>query len=43
MIVNQHDGHVWAENTESGPMFSFVLPFYQPDAVPVQERTPKTA
>jgi signal transduction histidine kinase len=26
MIVNQHDGAVWAENTASGPMFSFVLP-----------------
>jgi len=26
MIVNQHEGTVWAENTESGPMFSFVLP-----------------
>jgi len=27
MIVNQHDGAVWAENTAAGPMFSFVLPF----------------
>ncbi len=26
MIINQHDGHVWAENTDTGPMFSFVLP-----------------
>jgi signal transduction histidine kinase len=26
MIINQHDGHVWAENTETGPMFSFVVP-----------------
>jgi signal transduction histidine kinase len=26
MIVNQHDGAVWAENTSAGPMFSFVLP-----------------
>ena len=43
MIVNQHEGHVWAENTEAGPMFSVVLPFYQPDAVLVQERIPKTA
>jgi signal transduction histidine kinase len=43
MIVNQHDGHVWAENTESGPMFSVVLPAYRPDAVPVQGITPKTA
>jgi signal transduction histidine kinase len=28
LIVTQHAGHVWAENTEAGPMFSFVLPFY---------------
>jgi len=26
MIVNQHEGAVWAENTLVGPMFSFVLP-----------------
>jgi signal transduction histidine kinase len=26
MIINQHDGRVWAENTDAGPMFSFVLP-----------------
>jgi signal transduction histidine kinase len=26
MIVNSHDGRVWAENTENGPRFSFVLP-----------------
>jgi len=26
MIVTEHDGRVWVENTESGPMFSFVLP-----------------
>jgi signal transduction histidine kinase len=26
MIVNSHDGRVWAENTEDGPRFSFVLP-----------------
>jgi K+-sensing histidine kinase KdpD len=26
MIVTEHEGHVWAENTETGPMFSFVLP-----------------
>jgi signal transduction histidine kinase len=43
MIVNQHDGHVWAENTEFGPMFSVVLPFYQPDAILIQERISKTA
>ncbi len=26
MIISQHQGHVWAENTDQGPMFSFVLP-----------------
>ena len=26
MIIAQHDGRVWAENRESGPLFSFVLP-----------------
>ena len=26
MIALRHDGDIWAENTESGPMFSFVLP-----------------
>jgi signal transduction histidine kinase len=28
MIATQHNGAIWAENTESGPMFSFVLPLY---------------
>ena len=28
-IINQHDGRVWAENTEAGPRFSFVLPLHQ--------------
>ena len=26
MIVTQHEGMVWAENTDDGPAFSFVLP-----------------
>ena len=26
MIVTDHDGKVWAENTDAGPMTSFVLP-----------------
>jgi signal transduction histidine kinase len=43
MIVNQHGGHVWAENTEFGPMFSIVLPFCRPDAAHVEERIPRTA
>lgn len=43
MIVNQHDGHVWARNTEAGPMFSIVLPMYRPDVVRIEERIAKTA
>lgn len=31
MIVSQHEGQVWAENTATGPMFSFVLPFHTAD------------
>jgi len=27
MIIAQHDGHIWVENTASGPTFSFVLPW----------------
>jgi signal transduction histidine kinase len=26
MIVTQHDGRIWVNNSESGPVFSFVLP-----------------
>jgi signal transduction histidine kinase len=26
MIINEHDGQIWAENTAEGPMFSFVIP-----------------
>jgi signal transduction histidine kinase len=26
LIITQHEGRVWAENTDKGPMFSFVLP-----------------
>jgi signal transduction histidine kinase len=43
MIIHQHEGHVWAENTEFGPMFSAVLPFSQPNTVQVQEPIAKTA
>ena len=28
MIVNQHKGHIWAENSKNGGVFSFVLPFH---------------
>ena len=29
MIALRHDGDIWAENTDSGPMFSFVLPLHR--------------
>lgn len=29
MIMTQHDGRVWAENRESGPVISFVLPIHR--------------
>jgi signal transduction histidine kinase len=28
MIATQHEGIIWAENTESGPMFAVLLPFH---------------
>lgn len=38
MILLQHEGRVWAENTNVGPMFSFVLPLYQQEAAKVAEQ-----
>jgi signal transduction histidine kinase len=29
MIIAQHGGRVWAENTDSGPVFSIVLPIHR--------------
>jgi signal transduction histidine kinase len=29
MIITQHNGRVWAENTRSGPRFSFALPIHR--------------
>jgi signal transduction histidine kinase len=29
MIIAQHDGRVWAENQDSGPVISFVLPIHR--------------
>jgi len=43
MIVIQHEGRVWAENTESGPMFSFVLPVYRQEPSRPAEQLEKTA
>jgi signal transduction histidine kinase len=28
LILRQHNGFIWAENTEAGPLFAFVLPYY---------------
>jgi signal transduction histidine kinase len=28
-ILDQHRGRIWAENTDKGPMFSFVLPIHK--------------
>jgi signal transduction histidine kinase len=35
-IVSQHEGRIWAENTDAGPMISFVLPLRR--SVPQQVR-----
>jgi signal transduction histidine kinase len=43
MIITQHEGHVWAENTEFGPMFSIVLPVHRPEAIHTVEQEQKTA
>jgi two-component system sensor histidine kinase ResE len=32
MILRQHNGRIWAENTDAGPLFAFVLPFYEEEA-----------
>jgi hypothetical protein len=29
MIMTRHEGRIWAENSNSGPSFSFVLPMRQ--------------
>ena len=43
MIIAQHDGRIWAENTESGPMFSIVLPVHRAEAMHTVEQIQKTA
>ncbi len=43
MIITQHDGRVWAENTELGPMFSIVLPVHRSGAIHTVEQVQKTA
>ncbi len=42
MIINQHDGAVWAENTDSGPMLSFVLPVYRREPSYAAEQSGET-
>jgi signal transduction histidine kinase len=42
MLVTQHEGRVWAENTEAGPMFSFVLPLQRGESS-LNQRHEKTA
>ena len=42
LIMTQHDGHVWAENTNSGPVFSFVLPIHRFDPTLAVGRMQKT-
>jgi signal transduction histidine kinase len=42
MIVNQHDGAVWAENADSGPMFSFVLPMFRRETLYTAEQLGET-
>lgn len=39
MIMAQHDGHVWAENTTFGPMFSLVLPVFRHESTHLLEKT----
>jgi signal transduction histidine kinase len=43
MIINQHEGHVWAENSSEGPMFSFVLPLSGIETAQASERQHITA
>jgi signal transduction histidine kinase len=42
MTVRLHNGCVWAENSASGPMFSFVLPFPE-NSVGSDRSSPKTS
>ena len=43
MIIHQHEGHVWAENSTEGPMLSFVLPLNRLEAAQPLERQQITA
>jgi K+-sensing histidine kinase KdpD len=39
MVINRHQGHIWAENTSDGALFSFVLPLRRSEPVSL---TPKS-
>ena len=43
MILSQHGGHVWAESSQAGAVFSFVLPLYtDPDTcISCEGRVPR--
>jgi signal transduction histidine kinase len=43
MLITQHEGKVWAENTEAGPMFSFVLPLFTAESAQTIEQVVTTA
>lgn len=43
MIITRHEGHVWATNTEFGPMFSFILPLHTSEPVDALNHIEKTA
>ncbi|MEO8592849.1 MAG: hypothetical protein ABI759_05980 [Candidatus Solibacter sp.] len=43
MIITQHDGRVWAENTESSPMFSIVLPTQRHEGTHTMDETQEMA
>lgn len=38
MILRQHNGRIWAENTSSGPLFALVLPFHRGKAVLIDKQ-----
>ena len=38
MILSRHDGHVWAENSDTGVVFSFVLPLKHTISSPAATR-----
>jgi signal transduction histidine kinase len=39
MIVSQHEGRIWAENIDSGPLFAFVLPLGRSEELPREDAT----